>query len=112
MFLIPRKFYRGATINNMTVPLDEFPVFIKQGAWVLSVAENQLLADPMKVYPNPTSGKFSLSFFSQKKSFLQMKIFDLSGREVLLLPKTNVQVIYKYVDINASSFENGTYFYK
>ena len=62
-----------------------------------------------KLYPNPTSGTFTLSYNSQLSiPNSQLKIYDVLGQEVYTQPITNPN----QTTINISQLSNGVYFYQ
>lgn len=72
---------------------------------VLSVADNVLKTDLMKVYPNPTNGDFTLAF--NNINIVNVKIYNLLG-SVVYEHKTNKQQI----EIKGEAFPSGIYLIK
>jgi hypothetical protein len=61
------------------------------------------------LYPNPTSGTFTLTYNSQLSILhSQFKIYDVTGREVYSQPIINQESTI----INVSNLSNGIYFYQ
>jgi len=50
----------------------------------------------MKIYPNPMLGQAELSFYAKKTGDAQLIIFDISGKEVLLIRDIILQGIHRY----------------
>ncbi|MBS1492628.1 MAG: T9SS type A sorting domain-containing protein [Bacteroidetes bacterium] len=66
----------------------------------------------MQNYPNPFNPTTIINYQLAINSFVTLKIFDISGREVKQLVNEVQQAGYYAVDFNASSLSSGTYFYK
>ena len=63
-------------------------------------------------YPNPFNPTTNIEFSIQEKSFVKLKVFDISGKEIQELINENFNPgTYKY-DFNAESLPSGTYFYR
>ena len=63
-------------------------------------------------YPNPFNPTTNIEFSLPEKSFVKLKVFDISGREVSQLVNENLTAgTFKY-DFNAENLPSGTYFYK
>jgi plastocyanin len=72
-------------------------------------SENKLELERMKFSPNPSSGKFSLEFKNKTMDALNIKIYDLNGKEVYNEDVKNFDGHYKN-EIDISSEDSGTYF--
>jgi uncharacterized protein len=48
----------------------------------LPAEERLMLADELKIYPNPFNGSFQVGFNLKLKSQVQLSLFDMAGREV------------------------------
>jgi len=64
-----------------------------------------------RVYPNPTTGKFYISFDSQANETAIVSVLDLTGREVMMINR-NVNAGYNKIDIDASALKQGIYLVK
>ncbi|MFA5010683.1 MAG: T9SS type A sorting domain-containing protein [Ignavibacteria bacterium] len=63
-------------------------------------------------YPNPFNPSTKINFALPKSSFVSLKVFDVTGREVATLINGNLNVgTYEY-DFNASKLNSGIYFYR
>jgi len=76
--------------------------------------ENQL---PMKFllrqnYPNPFNQSTTISFSIPTRSFVSLKVFDLSGREVSSLIAEELPAGEHIRQWNAAGFPSGIYFYR
>ena len=60
-----------------------------------------------KTYPNPADGKFNISFFNENSHAMNLKVFDMNGREVYT--KALVTAGTQIVSINTSTYANGIY---
>ncbi|MBN8569672.1 MAG: T9SS type A sorting domain-containing protein [Ignavibacteria bacterium] len=63
-------------------------------------------------YPNPFNPTTKINFAVPKQSFVSIKVFDVTGREVANLVNDMKAPGYHTVDFNASSFASGVYFYR
>ncbi|CAF3802102.1 unnamed protein product [Rotaria sp. Silwood1] len=63
-------------------------------------------------YPNPFNPTTKINFSVPKQSFVTLKIFDVTGREVANLVNDMKAPGYHSVEFNASSFASGVYFYR
>ncbi|MFA7360860.1 MAG: T9SS type A sorting domain-containing protein [Candidatus Kapaibacterium sp.] len=63
-------------------------------------------------YPNPFNPSTKINFALPKSSYVSLKVFDVTGREVATLINENLNVgTYEY-DFNASKLNSGIYFYR
>lgn len=77
------------------------------GGYPAAVLEYKL-AD---AYPNPFNPSTTISFAIPEAGHVELKIFDLSGREISVLVNGAVAAGSHSVDWNAESLPSGTYFY-
>jgi hypothetical protein len=63
-------------------------------------------------YPNPFNPNTTISFDLPKESFVTLKVYDISGREVATLINAAMTVGTHSTVWNASKFTSGIYFYK
>lgn len=63
-------------------------------------------------YPNPFNPATTIEFSTSKSGFAELKIFDLLGREVEALVKSNLSKGTHKVIWNASNYPSGIYFYE
>jgi len=62
-------------------------------------------------YPNPFNPVTKFKFSIPKESFVKLKIFDLSGKEISVVINQNMKLgVYEY-SWNASNLPSGVYFY-
>ncbi len=63
-------------------------------------------------YPNPFNPVTNIKFDIPKSSFVSLKIYDVTGREVATLINDILNAGIYNVDWNGSSYSSGVYFYK
>jgi hypothetical protein len=63
-------------------------------------------------YPNPFNPTTNIQFGVPKNSFVNIKVYDLLGREVATLLNEHKQAGTYMVDFNAASLSSGVYFYR
>ncbi|MCI0472539.1 MAG: T9SS type A sorting domain-containing protein [Ignavibacteria bacterium] len=62
-------------------------------------------------YPNPFNPSALIRFAIPKQDFVNLKIYDITGREVKVLINVVMKAGYYVVVISASDFASGVYFY-
>ncbi len=60
--------------------------------------------EDVKIYPNPANDKIQLSGFHLNNTFIEIKIFDVLGNEILKTKQSNIE------SIDISTFNEGLYF--
>jgi hypothetical protein len=63
-------------------------------------------------YPNPFNPKTTIRFSIPKTSYIELKVYDVLGREVKTLVNENLNTGNHKVDFDGSKLESGTYFYR
>jgi hypothetical protein len=63
-------------------------------------------------FPNPFNPVTKINFALPKQSFVTLKIYDITGREIQTLVNEMKQSGYYTIDFNGSSLSSGVYFYK
>jgi len=63
-------------------------------------------------YPNPFNPVTTIKFTIPKSSYVEMKLYDINGREVTTLVSDPYQAGTYLIDFNASHLSSGVYFYK
>jgi len=63
-------------------------------------------------YPNPFNPSTNIEFSLPEKSFVKLKVFDITGKEVAELVNENLSVGTFRYDFNAGELSSGLYFYK
>jgi photosystem II stability/assembly factor-like uncharacterized protein len=62
-------------------------------------------------YPNPFNPTTNISFDVTNSTFVSLKVFDMTGREVKTLVNENVSAGNYEINFNASELNSGVYFY-
>jgi uncharacterized delta-60 repeat protein len=68
--------------------------------------------DLLQNCPNPFNPSTSIKFELAKESFVKLKVYDLTGREVAILVNEVKQAGIHSVTFNGSNLSSGVYFYK
>ncbi|MAL17869.1 MAG: hypothetical protein CL670_12355 [Balneola sp.] len=63
-------------------------------------------------YPNPFNPTTNISFTIPNADYVQLKVFDMVGREVATLIDSRISAGQKTVQFNASNLSSGTYLYR
>jgi hypothetical protein len=72
--------------------------------------ESDELKNSMSVYPNPTSGRFTVSISNAEASDMTLELVNISGQVVY---RNQVKSVYSYnEEIDASAFAKGVYYLK
>lgn len=66
----------------------------------------------LKTYPNPTTASTTLSFQLSGKSDVVVNVFNLSGKLVKTIKKSNMSAGSQQLEIDGSDLTNGTYIVK
>ncbi len=74
-----------------------------------TIVENNLKLDDLKFYPNPNDGAFKVSFSSQSKEPIYLRVFDLNGRKVFE-EKSNGGGEFS-TDVDLANEQKGTYIF-
>ncbi len=63
-------------------------------------------------YPNPFNPKTKIKYEIAKSGFVNLKVFDVLGREIKTLVNENKNAGYYEIDFDANNLNSGIYFYK
>lgn len=63
-------------------------------------------------YPNPFNPSTTIEYSVPENSFVSLKIFDMTGREISTLVSTQQETGTYIVDWNAAKLSSGVYFYR
>ncbi len=63
-------------------------------------------------YPNPFNPSTTIKFSLPNKSFVNIKVYDITGREVAILLDGEKEAGTYSINFNASNISSGTYFYR
>jgi hypothetical protein len=65
----------------------------------------------MQNYPNPFNPSTTINFKIKDARFVNLKIYDISGKEVATLINENMKAGEYKIDFKANNIPSGTYFY-
>jgi len=88
--------------------LDKGIVSVKDENNSLGIKEFQLNQN----YPNPFNPETKISYSLPLEEFVTIKVYDVLGREVTTLVNEKESAGIHEINLNASAFSSGTYFYK
>ena len=74
---------------------------------VLSITEYDLLSEGIKIYPNPSTGIFTLKKLNNTIELNKATIYDMNGRIINLIDLSTMQ---NEMEINISNVASGVYF--
>lgn len=63
-------------------------------------------------YPNPFNPATQISFDLPKNDFVTLKVYDITGREIVQLVNSNLKAGVHKVNFNAVTLSSGIYFYR
>lgn len=63
-------------------------------------------------YPNPFNPLTQINFGLKKDEFVEMKIFDVTGKEIMTLINSKMNAGNHIVEFDGSNFASGIYFYR
>src|SRR5690606_4229678 len=63
-------------------------------------------------YPNPFNPSTKIAFDLPKQSFVRLKVFDITGREVAVLVNKDLHAGSYSVDFSGEGFTSGVYLYR
>jgi hypothetical protein len=63
-------------------------------------------------FPNPFNPITSIRFAIPKSAFVRLSVFDILGREVVVLVNENLKPATYEVKWNAGNYSSGIYFYR
>jgi hypothetical protein len=98
-------------------------IFCDNESWETGVEEDKLITGLPKIYklsqnyPNPIVSKTMIKYSLSKKANVELKIYDVSGREVAVLVNEtqqagHYQVNWDINDLPQTQLPNGIYFYQ
>jgi hypothetical protein len=98
--------YAGYGPTNVYFNQEHLPVGINPNATTVDKFEL------MQNYPNPFNPETNIKYKIAKNSFVNLKIFDILGKEVMILVNENQSQGAYSIDFNAERYPSGIYFYK
>jgi hypothetical protein len=66
----------------------------------------------MQNYPNPFNPSTTIKFSLPVRDFVDIKIFDITGREMMTLISKNMSAGAHEIKFDASKLSSGIYFYR
>ena len=63
-------------------------------------------------FPNPFNPETTIGFYVKEKCFVKLKIFDITGREVVILANAYLEAGFYRVAFNARNLAAGVYLYR
>jgi oligosaccharide reducing-end xylanase len=94
---------------------DEGDILISKSTSTSVNANNKsILLRPilMQNYPNPFNPKTKINYTIKKESYVTIKVYDLYGREIVVLVNEEKSPGNYEVEFNGSNLSSGVYFYK
>ena len=64
------------------------------------------------IHPNPFNPHTTIKYEISKSTYLSLKVYDISGREVTTLTKGNILAGAHEISWDASNYSSGIYFIK
>ena len=119
-----RTVYISFNINNIAAEESLYVKALIENSvnWLLtggmvSVNENQSVKVPTTFalhqnYPNPFNPKTKIKYEIAKNGFVNLKVFDVLGREIKTLVNENKNVGVYEIEFEANNLNSGIYFYK
>ncbi len=102
------NYSQGYTVNNINIVLDPYNFSLQT-----PVINEPFIPESYKLkqnYPNPFNPTTTIEFSIEKEGFVDLKVYDILGREVARLINTKLAAgSYKTV-FNASNLPSGVYF--
>jgi hypothetical protein len=82
---------------------------------VIGINNGSVTADKFELkqnYPNPFNPSTKITYFLAKSSFVNISVFDMTGKEVSVLVNENKPAGNHEINFDASDLSAGIYFYK
>ncbi|MCI0494167.1 S8 family serine peptidase, partial [candidate division KSB1 bacterium] len=119
-----RSWYYDVALNNWSNfiedgdPWDKRDLMIGAGLELTTVVQNEqtkILPQEyalLQNYPNPFNSSTTISFALPKKEFVELKIFDILGREVMMLVNDVKEAGNYQINFISQNVTSGLYIYK
>lgn len=104
--------YRGTTANNSAEVQNAIKTPVTTTGIIGNTTEVPVNYELSQNYPNPFNPETSIKIAIPKEGFVSLKIYDVTGKEVMTGVNENLKAGYYNVSLNASSLTSGVYFYK
>ncbi|MCC6866361.1 MAG: T9SS type A sorting domain-containing protein [Ignavibacteria bacterium] len=99
-----RSFGNGGLLYNVFIDTNDVPLGISSNN---QPAEFRLEQN----YPNPFNPSTTINFSIPERSFVTMRVYDMTGKEVMQLVNNNYSAGIYSVDIDANNLSSGIYMY-
>jgi hypothetical protein len=113
------SFYlNNATLGTSANPDESDPTWVEANILIVNVdSKNNKSSVPehftlSRNYPNPFNPETTIEYALPYNSFVQIKIFDVLGREIKTLVNDNLAAGKYKTIIDASELSSGVYFYR
>jgi uncharacterized delta-60 repeat protein len=104
--------YGGATsIDYATIKYSQPPAIAKRPA-PAKLSKDMPSRFQVSNYPNPVASTTRIQYELPYDGQVNIKMYDVLGREVATLVNANMKAGYYSTDFNAASHQNGVYYYK
>lgn len=105
---------QGSSSNAPVLLIDGIRVQKTWSSLVVGISNISTTAENFSLsqnYPNPFNPSTKINFSIPERSFVTMKVYDMTGREVMLLVNNNYSEGIYSVDMDAKGLSSGIYMY-
>ena len=99
---MPPAVFKNINYNSNSTPIGITPISTNVPG-KFSLAQN---------YPNPFNPQTKIKFDISKQGLTELKVFDITGKQISTLLNEELNAGTYEVDFNAGEFPSGTYFYR
>jgi len=99
------QIYAGGTTQSLIIPLDEYPVFMREGAAIFTDINDTEASMAINIYPNPALENVKITYSNPNAIDHQIRLFDVAGKLILEDTNTNGMLI-----LNKGTITSGIYF--
>ncbi len=86
------------------------PNFCTANQLLAGIDENKFNNENLKVYPNPFTSTFEISFYSDKKQIVEIELYDISGRKLISqMKQLNANINNHFSITEMEGLSNGIY---
>ncbi len=107
---VPRELLCDYFKKSKGTVKSSFSNIVSMKATGLNEQDNNLFS--CRVYPNPATDISNISYLLQEKSYVNISLVDITGRELLNLCDQIQLPGYKHIKLNTSIYNKGMYFLK
>jgi ligand-binding sensor domain-containing protein len=100
--------------NNLYVSTKSYGVYKYKNDYTVNVDEGHIMNEFIlhQNYPNPFNPNTKISFSIPKRSYVTIKIYDVSGKEVMTLIDEEKNCGNHVANLNFSGLPSGVYYYR